>query len=312
MRSGGYASVEYARSFRCFGDVLTLTRSGLSVIRRAIPGTDLCDCTGLYPYSVATEWSALAADIDELRALGAVSLSMVVDPFERDAAVSAVQDWTVARPFKTHFVVDLRRDWRGERAKNTRNSASRALRLHHIETLYGHREWSNTFWNLYQNTVTRHGVVGIQRMSEAVIAEQLDAPGCRVTAAWHDGRVLGVLMTFIRQRWAELHLVGVDEAGFRLNTSYGLIHAALEMAEGVGCTHANLGGCAGLAEDENDGLYQFKKRWARERLHTVLCGLILDPSKYEALVATNDVEDCSFFPEYRAPGGRYEWHVSGG
>ena len=61
----------------------------------------------------------------------------------------------------------------------------------------------------------------------------------------------------------------------------------------------DVGASYGLANSENDGLYQFKSGWSNTKLMVYLCGCILDNEKYNELNQLKNINKNDYFPEYR-------------
>ena len=305
----GYLSAEYGQSFRPAGRIVTLPRSGLQLIEREIrPGAS--DLIGLYPYSMCRDFAALETKEDRaaLSATGAVAVSFVADPFAGDAVRAALAGWTVCRRFKTQFVIDLASDWRAARSRTVRRFVRRGAARQKITTTPADPSQAADFWRLYQNTIRRHGVSGIQRLSRAIITQQLGVPGAYMVASSIDGRITGMALCYVHASHVSGDLICFDDRHYADYTSYVLFDAAAAHAEGLGCRWFNLGGPAGLKDDPEDGLYQFKRRWSRTTRETTLCGQVLNSPAYDRLCAEAECDpESAFFPAYRQPGSPYEW-----
>lgn len=295
----GYLSPEYAQSLADFGDIEMLPRSGIPLLRRDIDGVhhDLC---GLYPYAMARDWSAIVEDIAELRDGDAVSLVLVTDPFAAEIYDwPAIANWDVCRPFKTHQIVDLNRDWRNERKKKVRYYTRRALAAQAVRQEHDPSKNAALFWQLYQRTIDRYGLSGIQAMSEAAIAAQLTAPGANVLTAYDDAGITGAMLSFDHGPTSNAHLVFLSDRAERLGTSYALYFGTLDAAERRNCGAFNLGSAAGTSDDPDDGLFRFKGRWANLQAKTWLCGVILNHDRYASLSEISGLPSSAFFPAYR-------------
>jgi lipid II:glycine glycyltransferase (peptidoglycan interpeptide bridge formation enzyme) len=203
--------------------------------------------------------------------------------------------------------VDLTEDWRSLRAKNVRNSANQALRRQTFELIEKPVEYAATFWDLYQHTIERHAIYGIQRLSLEAITTQLDVEGVVMVVARKADVIRGIIVSYDQGEEAHLHLVAQSPEGYATKSSYGLIHYTLEALQNRGCVYANIGGPAGISDDPEDGLYRFKSRWTRHRGATLLCGQVLHRTAYDSLVARSGCQSGTFFPAYRTPRGRFEW-----
>ncbi|MFZ5964885.1 GNAT family N-acetyltransferase [Thalassococcus sp. BH17M4-6] len=299
----GYLSPAFGQSYAEFGTSLVLPRSGLQLLRRPL-GADSFDYMGLYPYAMCADWSALAADLPDLAQPGAVSVTFVGDPFAAAEVQEATGDWALCRPFKTHYVTDLRTDWRRARPKEMRRIARRALEAHEMQIVADPVPLTDALWALYQTTVARHDVRGIQALSRDVVAQQLAVPGGLLMAAHDATGLAGAMLTFCHGATANLHLMFLDPRAHRQNTSYALIHATLEELEARGLHHANLGGAAGHDDAARDGLARFKKGWTTDTRSALICGKVLDAARYRDLCG-GAVPTGGFFPAYRAPGAAF-------
>lgn len=302
----GYMSADYAESFTDFSEIVTLPRSGIALMKRSIDHK-LCDGLGLYPFTSSPNWEGLQCDMDRLREAELVSVAMVVDPFQEDAARDALATWDICHPFKTHWTVDLTLDWRRRRAKNTRNLINKARRLQKVSVNSNCAAIPEIFWELYQFNTIRHGIKGLQGLSLPIIRKQLQIANAFVFLA-HEGKaVIGALICIDHGAVAHFHLMALSPRAYEVGTSYALLYAALEHFEELGCQCVNLGGGAGLVDDPADGLYQFKRRWATGQHSTLFAGLVLDEKAYAWLAARANAEKSDFFPAYRTPGGPFSW-----
>jgi len=298
----GYLSPAFGQSYGDFGTPVRLPASGLQLLRRPL-GPDSWDYIGPYPYAMCTDWSALDQDLSTLAIPGAVSLTFVADPFATGTVQKATRGWDLCRPFKTHYVADLTADWRRSRPKEMRRIARRALETHEMEIVADPAALAGTLWELYQTTVARHRVRGLQALSPATVAKQLAVPGGLLMTARDGAGLAGAMLSFCHGATANLHLMFLDPRAHRQNTSYALIHATLEALEARGLTHANLGGAAGHDDAARDGLARFKAGWTTQTRSALICGKVLDAARYDTLAG--DAGPGGFFPAYRAPGAAF-------
>ncbi len=299
MVPNGYLSPEYAQSLAEFGEIVRLPRSGIRLLRRDIDGVhhDLC---GLYPYAMARDWAAIAEDIAELREGDAVSLVLVTDPFAAERCDwPTIAVWDMCRPFKPHQVVDLGRDWRGERKKKLRYLTRRALAAQRVGPVENPGDYATLLWKFYRRTIDRFGLTGIQAMSEAAIADQLAVPGAALIVAHDEEGPTGAMLCFDHGHTSNSHLLFLSDRAERLGTSYALYYGCLEAAEDRHCRLVNFGSGAGAVDDPGDGLLRFKRRWANREAATWLCGAILDRNRYTELCRQAGTANDDYFPAYR-------------
>ncbi len=234
------------------------------------------------------------------------------DPFQTDAIATETQGWALSNPFKTHFTVDLRENWRQARSEVVRRLSRRALENQTFACLDPSPAQANGLWALYQNTIVRHNVSGIQRLSLKCLSAQLAVPGLVLIEARDESGLTGAITAFIHGSTAVAHLEFLAAGSHAKRTSYGLLHVMLETLEAKGCHEVTLGGCAGMHDDLSDGLAQFKSKWATGTRRAMLCGAVLDEAAYAALSAYAGVAVTDFFPRYRAPLGRLAWDPQSG
>ncbi|NDW44285.1 GNAT family N-acetyltransferase [Ruegeria sp. PrR005] len=308
LQGTGYLAPEYGASFAALGEIVTLPHSGLQLIRREIrPG--VFDLAGTYPYSMCADFGALPRDLKTLAGSGAVALSFVSDPFAEDSIVQLQAGLQFARPFKTHCILDLGGDWRSARSKNTRYYVRKGYQAQTVEIHPGSADFTPLFWRLYLNTIRRHAVTGIPRLSAEILARQLAVPGAYLAVSRIGATVTGALLSYVHPSHVNAHLVCFDDAYYDRHTSYILIDAAAAEAERLGAHAFNIGGAAGGKDDPEDGLYQFKRRWTPEARLSRLCGHVLDPGTYDRLCNESATTGSSYFPAYRQPGSQFEWRL---
>jgi hypothetical protein len=301
MITHGYQSKSYGLSYSQLGEILTLPSSGIQVLTRRIDEKSF-DVTGLYPYVVTNNWSELSHDLDFLKDLGAVSLVFVSDPFSDDAVPSAMQDWTLCKPFKVHHTVELRENWRENLNQNYRNYVRRALKLQQVIVIQASNASPDQFYSLYQNLVAHRAVTGLQTMSHEIITRQLTVPGGLVFSARAGDEILGELLVYGDGKTAHAHLMGISPQGYKLHTSYGLFGTMLDYLEKSDYSRVNIGGTSGDHDTKDDGLSRFKQRWANNQHSAYLCGQVINQSEYDRLVEEQGARHSDFFPAYRTPG----------
>jgi hypothetical protein len=90
----------------------------------------------------------------------------------------------------------------------------------------------------------------------------------------------------------------MNQDGYKLGASYALYSYALEYLGGA-ADWLDLGGTAGMAEGQQEGLKYFKMHWATGTRMTYFCGRIFKPQRYKAIALARGVMDANHFPSYR-------------
>lgn len=254
---------------------------------------------GCYPLFCCRDWSQLAGDLDDLRA-ELVSLVLVTDPFG-DYTEQSLQDTfrDLVKPFKEHFVVDLRASPETfVRAHHQRN-ARKALEIVSVERCEEASAGADDWNNLYANLVARHNIRGIARFSNSSFVQQLSVPGAVLLRAVREGQTVGMTWWFVCGGVGYYHLGAYSGTGYELRASFALFWRAIELFKAQGLRWLNLGAGAGLGHDATDGLSRFKRGWSNGTRLAYLCGRIFDRARYTQIAKAKGIQAVDYFPAYR-------------
>jgi hypothetical protein len=300
----GYAHPAYAGALSEFGTPRRLAESGATILQRPVPGfPDDHDAMGCYPLFSCPDWSKLETDLERLEG-ELVCLSVVTDPFgEYDVASLRRAFPDLVRPFKTHYVVDLRGSGDEFVASHHRRNARKALEVVAVEECEEPRRWLSEWEVLYDHLAARHGITGVRAFSRASFAKQLEVPGIRAFRAVCAGRTVGMLLWYVQDGVAYYHLGAHSDEGYEVRASFALFRWAIDRFRAEGTKWLNLGSGAGLADDPSDGLSRFKRGWSTGTRTAYLCGRILHRERYTRILTELAITDTDFFPAYR----RTDW-----
>lgn len=295
--ASGYGHPSYAASFAEFGTPRRLPRSGGWLLERSIPHAEARDAMGCYPLFVCQDWRGLEADLDEIDDL--VSVSLVTDPFgDHDEALLEQTFQHVVRPFKMHFVTDLRRPAAEIGSRHHRYYARKALERVSVERCAEPEAWLDDWCGLYAELTARHHLRGMTAFSRQTFAAQLRVPGIVMLRAVCDGATVGAHLWYKQGDVAQSHLAAANARGYELMAAYALYARALDVFAAE-VSWLNLGAGAGLTADAEDGLSRFKRGWATGVRPVHFCGRVLDPVEYERLAARSRERAGGYFPAYR-------------
>ncbi len=299
----GYAHPSYAHSLREYGRPRQLRHCGGWVLERDIPGTRFRDAMGCYPLFACRDWARLHEDLEEL-AHELVSLTLVPDPLAGASPDSLRTQFGLVRPFKTHYVADLRQPLEQFVGRSHRKNSRKALERIAVEVCRQPARYDAEWTALYSGLISRHGISGISAFSERAFQAQLAMPGMLMFLARHEGAPVGASLVLLSGEHAYFHLTACTDEGYRLRAAYALHWKALEFGQEQELRYFHLGGAAGLNEEPGDGLAEFKRGWSNEQRTAYLCGRIFDSETYESLSRDNGTRNAIFFPAYRARGLR--------
>ena len=247
---------------------------------------------GIYPLTSLAGATDLAGGLERLSDLGLISVALVPDPIAGPSAESLSAVFDRVRPFKQHLTIDPA-------------VGPYAPSRHHAERIRrGHRRcrvergalrpWLADWSRLYAGLVAHRGVTGMADFPEPYFEALADEPALVAFAAMVEDRIVGMTLWFAHAGVVYNHLTAVDAAGYSAGASYALYDRAIAHFEGAGIV--NLGGGAGSGSGDG-GLFDFKSGFANSEVTAVVCGAVLDRSRYETLSAGISSD---FFPAYRA------------
>jgi hypothetical protein len=292
-----YASAAYARAFESVAQPLWVPAWGAYVLARDIPGGG-CDALGMYPLAPFAPDADLRTGLQWLKAEGLVSIGLVPDPASAPPPVTLKAAFELCVPFKTHLLVDFRREVRF--SKHHRAEVRRALRTVSVEAvpLADHLD---AWCGLYDTLIERHEIGGLSAFSRAAFARMADVEGLTTVAAFADGEIVSMHLwvTDPATRVAFSLLAATSPEGYRRSAAYAVEDASIRLFSDLNAV--NLGAGAGL-QAEQDGLTFFKRGFANDEAQAWFCGAILDPVRYAAL-SGGATAPAIPFPAYRFSGG---------
>ena len=292
----GYLSREYAQSFQEFGTPVALPSCGGWLIERPV-GQGMSDAMGCYPLFCCEAWSRLGGDLAALDR-NIVSLVLVSDPFADAEEPLLRRCFERVRPYKEHFVIDTREPMSRFTGSSSRHQALRSLRTVEVDVCANPLDHLDEWERLFAVLAARHGISGLRRFSREAFRRQLSVPGLVMFRAVAERTTVGLDLWYVQDDVAQGHLAAFDALGYRLHASYAtkwrMIEYFMDKVRWI-----NLG--AGTNPDGSDGLSLFKKGFATGTKPSFLCGSILRPGEYEALVQERDFRaPTDYFPAYRA------------
>ena len=287
-----YAAEGYLAALAKTGErVLTVEAWGGAVLVRPIAGAAGAeDACGAYPVARLSPEVDVQAGLDDLAAQGLISFVMVADPLSGPSAARLSAAFDVARPFKTHQLVDPARY---DPTKHHKAEIRRARKRVAVEA--GRLADHLPAWTaLYAALSRRHAIVGPAAFPTTNWAYLAEARGLTAFVARIGGETAAMGLWFEHEGVAYNHLGASSAAGYAAGASYALYDAAIEHYRH--CRVLNLGGGAGSSDDPDDGLARFKRGFATDIALAHLYGKVLDPARYAMLCSGGGD---GYFPAYR-------------
>ena len=297
----GYADPKFAWSYREFGAPVTLERSRATVLLVDESRTGRSDAVAPYPLLSCEFPERIAEDLDQLRDLGAITLTAVLDPLRR---VPEPDDrWAVLRPFKTHLLSRL-----GAAAldgtdfmpsRHHRREARRARRSVEVEVQKAAEADLDEWMRLWSSIEQRKRPAGMAAASRATYAAQLALAGAVMMWARVEGQPVAAQVVLVTPDVVQVHAAVSDPRGRECRAMFALDNTLLDMFAGSTCT-IHWGGVPGRT-DATDGLWKYKAGWANDAAPATLLGAVLDPETYVLLGGQLPVDAAAWFPLHRDP-----------
>lgn len=277
------------------------------MLKRAIPGTNHHDARGCYPLLVCSNWSGLAADLDSVGE-ELVSLVAVVDPLgEHDEAYLRRCFPDLVRPYKEHFVADLRQPRESAVSGHHQRYVRKALRRMVVERCPDPMLFAAEWAAMYEAFIVRHQMTGYAAFSKEALICQLRVPGLVMFRAIQTN-IVGFHLWYVQNDVAYAHLAAYTDLGYRLGAAYALFGTAFEHFGALGMRWVLLGATPDVAapklrtpspEASMTGLADFKRGWATGSRTAYLCGRVFARELYQELSRANGAADANYFPAYR-------------
>ena len=254
---------------------------------------------GCYPLFACRDWQRLRADVEAMQG-DLVTLALVADPFGRyrtSELQAAFPD--VCRPYKEHYVVDLRNAPDLPHSANHRRNLARARGLIEVEDSPDPVAHASEWVALYEYLIVRHGITGVAAFLPSTLTAQLQVPGLTMLRAVQDGQTAGITLWYLQDEVAYYHLGAYNDVGYVSGASFVMFQFAIDHFR-TRATWLNLGAGAGAIGNSLDGLTRFKRGWANGTRTAWLCGRVFDRRLYAMLASAVAHGGTGYFPAYRA------------
>jgi dTDP-4-amino-4,6-dideoxygalactose transaminase len=271
-----YAGFAYAEAMAGAGAVIDMPDWNTCLVRRPLPD-GRADATAPYPLACLSPQADLQAGLARLANQNLISLVVTPDPLSGPSPATFAKAFELARPFKTHYLVDPDKGGFAP-TKHHRDRIRRAQRRCQVDRapLAAHLpRWCE----LYADLAQRRAITGAAAFSPAYFAMLAAEPQVTAFVAQADGVITGMTLWFEAAGVAYNHLTAVDARGYADGASYALYDAAIAHFEG---RSINLGGGSGVG-DGAGGLADFKRGFANAEITAWIFGAVLDRPAYAAL-----------------------------
>ena len=248
------------------------------------------DAAGAYPMAALGQDSDVSAGLAQLAARGLVSVVLVADPLHGPPAERLAAAFALARPFKTHYLVEPARFAPNKHHRAEIRRSQNRCRVERVSLAAMLGDWMR----LYSGLVDRHAIGGAAVFSDRYWRYIAGLAELETFAAYVEDEVVAMGLWLRHGGVGYNHLGASSAAGYAAGASYAVYAAAID--HHADCAVLNLGGGAGRRDDPSDGLARFKRGFSTATATAHLYGAVLDPERYAALSAGRET---GFFPAYR-------------
>jgi hypothetical protein len=296
----GYRHPEYAQSFKNEGHPRLLEYSQGWIVERQAPFNGrYIDAMGLYPLFSCKAWNSLPLDLELLRESDLVNLVLVTDPLLNDSERRLFTQFEVVRPFKTHYLAELKHSPEQTVSKHHAYYARKAAKEIDVEVVENPLSFLDEWQALYAQLIARYKITDMRTFSKDSFAKLLGMPDVFLYRALRKNRLVGSQIVLLQDDVAFAHLAAFTDEGYKLSASYILDWYALEHLRGK-ARIVNWGGGSSLTNIKKDGLAQYKRGWSTQQRTSYILGTVFDQTAYAKLCK----EACSnkiatYFPVYR-------------
>jgi hypothetical protein len=294
----GYHHPDYACSLAEFGEPFKIKNCEGWILKRFIPGFQYQDAMSCYPLFSCRDWSKLCLDLEEI-ANDLVTLTMVIDPFA-DADYRHLKNcFDIIRPFKSHYIVNLSKNWEDKIDRRHKQKIKKALNEIEIEVCHEPIRYIDEWAFLYDNLIQRHKIDGIRAFSKECFRKQLSIPGMFLIIGKLHKEIIGGNLVLMRDKVAYDHLAAFSPLSYQVNAAYGIFWNTFKFLAEQGIQYLDIGGVAGTEAGKKCGLDQFKRGWTKDTQQVYLCGRIFNSAVYEKICREKGISETVYFPAYR-------------
>jgi hypothetical protein len=291
-----YADPQFGASHSEYGEVIRLARSEAVVLLVPLLTSGRHDAFGPYPLLSTRSPDLLVEDLVQMRDLGAVTFTAVLDPME--PLVPPDVRWDIHRPYKTHFLTVPGAQTAGPSRHHRRELRVAASRVS-VSVQSGAEADIDRWFNLWDAVQPTRSVAGMRSGSRHALTEQFGLSGAYAMWATAGGVDVAAQLVLFSATTAYAHLAVSNRLGREARAMYALDAALVEMAMAMGLT-VHWGGAAGPS-DTADGLTAYKRGWSNASRTAWIVGSVLDPDAYLSVGGTLPVDGAAWFPPYRSP-----------
>jgi len=292
-----YGTFQYCQCLEDFGTPVLLGEGICCALDRQVPGTCFRDVIYPYPMYAIMDEPGLIAALRSLPCGQAVTATFVTDP------IAGVQptpsQWDLARPWKSHLLVDNSINGACSFSSKIRYYSGRARSKFGVrcEIITGNRAGLLDRWlDLWSLLVARHGLVGLKALSSGYFRRLFDLEGVLLAVLSSGEGIHSIHIWILDGDRSYSHLHASDEYAYAASGNYLLYSSTLSWLKDSGYRISLLGSSPGSGS--NDGLFRFKRQFANSSASNHLLGLIIDREAYLELTGSSSYAG-GYFPSYR-------------
>jgi transposase-like protein len=259
-----YCSEPYAHALEEPGATpLHVPAWGTYVLVREGPREAL-QATGMRPISPLEPSADMHAGMETLRQAGVTSVSLVAEPLFSPHPSVLEQAFTICRPFREHYFVDLEAEIHlHKKHRNRLNQARRVCTVEEVRLDEQLERWHE----LYALNVAARQIP--QPFTRSHFEHLATLPSLRTIAVLMDGEIVGMTLWIGHGDTLYLHDGAADERGFENSATYPAVAHVIETERTR--RYLLLGGSTGIHDDPLEGLAMFRRGFSNGSVFSHLC-----------------------------------------
>lgn len=225
--------------------------------------------TGVRPYASLDPDCDVQAGLDELRAAGIVSVSLITDPMWCPELPVLQAAFNTCRSFKENYFVDREAE-KVQIRKRHRNMINRARKIGEIREI-PLAEHLPRYLELYRRNVADREIA--QPFDDSYFERLAGVDGVRTIAVVVEDEIVTMTLWLRHEDILYFYDGASSATGFAIAASYAAFAYAVETA--VECRYVFFGGSSDFRDELTDGLAVFKRGFSNSSAPSYLCSATL-------------------------------------
>jgi hypothetical protein len=288
-----YDLPDYLYSLEHIGSKLNLPKSGISLVKRPIDGTNHFDGMGVWPYCTQPNPEVIQIFREEMISEGLISYFAILRPDYPASANAFKTNGFEIHKLKEHFVYDPSLPEPCYSSK-TRFNINRGKKLWKLEPI-ALQCYANEIASFHERLASLKSFSRITHLKSSHFTKLAKLQGVHTVGAFDKMGLGAVLITVHDGNEIHFHTLTGAERAYKKNAFYALYNDALER-----WGRSSLIYLGGVPFSENaQGISRFKKRFSNRYASVEMVRIILNREISQELARNKNATANDWFPPYR-------------